>query len=274
MVNFYARWPQLWPSRKISDGETAPLNPLPKTMEESKPNDLSNEPQNSSNSKQQWTNSREFLLSCVAMSVGLGNVWRFPYTAYENGGGAFLLPYVIVLIFIGRPVYFLELTLGQFSSRGATTVWIEMLPLFRGIGFGQIIGCFYIATYYSSLIALAIFYFFASYTEVLPWTVCNPDIDIGEKQICRTTIDFKTSFLNASIKSNNTQSNLRFISPAEQYFRYEVLKAKSSIDDGIGTPDVRLVGCLFLCYVFLFLSMWKGITSSGKVNPNLIFNGK
>ena len=51
---------------------------------------------------------------------GLGNVWRFPFTAYENGGGAFLIPYICVLMLVGRPLYFMELALGQFSSAGET----------------------------------------------------------------------------------------------------------------------------------------------------------
>lgn len=49
-----------------------------------------------------WSNGLEFLMSCISMSVGLGNVWRFPFTAYENGGGAFLIPYIIVLFIIGK----------------------------------------------------------------------------------------------------------------------------------------------------------------------------
>lgn len=65
------------------------------------------------------------------MSVGLGNIWRFPYVAYENGGGAFLIPYLIVLAFIGRPLYFLEMILGQFSSSGCVKVW-SVVPFFKG----------------------------------------------------------------------------------------------------------------------------------------------
>ena len=69
--------------------------------------------------------------------VGLGNVWRFPYTAYENGGGAFLIPYLVVLIMIGRPLYFMELSLGQFSSSSNVKVW-NMVPAARGVGFAQV----------------------------------------------------------------------------------------------------------------------------------------
>lgn len=68
------------------------------------------------------------------MSVGLGNIWRFPYVAYANGGGAFLIPYLIVLFFIGRPLYFLEMILGQFSSEGSVKVW-AVVPLVKGTAF-------------------------------------------------------------------------------------------------------------------------------------------
>lgn len=65
------------------------------------------------------------------MSVGLGNVWRFPFTAYKNGGGTFLVPYLFVLFFIGKPLYYLEMALGQFSSYGQVKVW-KLSPIFKG----------------------------------------------------------------------------------------------------------------------------------------------
>lgn len=78
-----------------------------------------------------WANDWEFLMSCIAMSVGLGNVWRFPFVALENGGGAFLIPYLVVLFIIGRPIYYLEMLIGQFSSRGSVQVY-DMAPAMRG----------------------------------------------------------------------------------------------------------------------------------------------
>lgn len=78
-----------------------------------------------------WGNQLEFLMSCIAMSVGLGNVWRFPFTALENGGGAFLIPYLIVLFVVGKPIYYLEMLIGQFSSRGCAKVY-DLCPAMRG----------------------------------------------------------------------------------------------------------------------------------------------
>lgn len=86
---------------------------------------------NSEPKRDNWGNSIEFLMSCIAMSVGLGNVWRFPFTALENGGATFLLPYLVVLFIIGRPLYFLEMVIGQFSSRNSIDVY-DLSPIFRG----------------------------------------------------------------------------------------------------------------------------------------------
>lgn len=71
-------------------------------------------------------------MSCISMSVGLGNVWRFPFTAFENGGGAFLIPYIIVLFLVGKPLYYLEMICGQFTSRASVKVW-EVVPAFKGV---------------------------------------------------------------------------------------------------------------------------------------------
>uniref|UniRef100_A0A1B0CN47 Sodium-dependent nutrient amino acid transporter 1 n=1 Tax=Lutzomyia longipalpis TaxID=7200 RepID=A0A1B0CN47_LUTLO len=124
--------------------------------------------------RDRWGRDIEFLFSCIALSVGLGNVWRFPVIALENGGGAFVIPYLVVLICVGRPVYYLEMLVGQFSSRGAIRVF-DFSPLFRGIGYGQVLATGFVTTYYASIMGITLRYFFASLTtDELPWNKCKP----------------------------------------------------------------------------------------------------
>lgn len=206
--------------------------------------------------RQQWDNPIEFLLSCVSMSVGLGNVWRFPFTAFENGGGAFLIPYLIVLLMIGRPLYLLELSIGQFSSSGCVKIW-DLAPAFRGIGYGQSLATFIVCSYYCVLIGISCFYLFSSMQAVLPWTVCHPDL-AEAMTVCLPSSHNKSEL-------NITDENITVVASSEQYFRRGVLKEIPDISNGIGLPDPALTGCLVLCWLMIFITLRKGVSSSGKV---------
>ncbi|KAF5291488.1 hypothetical protein FQR65_LT01800 [Abscondita terminalis] len=205
----------------------------------------------------QWGNGLEFLMSCIAMSVGLGNVWRFPFTAYENGGGAFLIPYIIVLTVIGRPLYYMEMALGQFTSCGNVKSYSTLSPGLAGIGYGQLVGSICIASYYCLLMALTLFYLVNSFTSDLPWSNCDPDWEV-ENVIKNLTC------VSSSKKESTTQSNK--ISSSELWFTREVLKQKDQIEDGLGSPEWRLVLCLLVAWTITFLVSIKGVKSSGKVS--------
>ena len=65
--------------------------------------------------------------------------------------------------------------------------------------------------------------------------------------------------------SSTGDTNLTIISSAEQYFKRGVLKEDTDLTKGLGVPDLELALCLAACWVLLFLTMWKGVASSGKV---------
>ncbi|CAF5201181.1 unnamed protein product, partial [Rotaria magnacalcarata] len=114
----------------------------------------------------EWDRPIEFVLSLISNSVGLGNVWRFPYLAARSGGGAFLIPYFILYFLIGAPIYYLELALGQFSSRGPATAFI-LAKGWQGVGFAMIINSVLCMLYYNVVIAWALFYFISSFRKRL-----------------------------------------------------------------------------------------------------------
>ncbi|XP_063784701.1 sodium-dependent proline transporter isoform X1 [Pseudophryne corroboree] len=203
-----------------------------------------------------WSGKLDFLLSCIGYCVGLGNVWRFPYRAYTNGGGAFLIPYFIMLAICGIPLFFMELSLGQFSSLGPLAVF-KISPLFKGVGMGMLLIVALVAIYYNMIIAYVLFYLFASLTSSLPWEHCG---NWWNTELC---LDHHVIRASNSVVPINISTT---VSPSEEYWSRYVLHIQGS--SGIGDPGhIRwnLCLCLLLAWIIVYLCILKGVKSSGKV---------
>lgn len=112
--------------------------------------------------RESWSGQTAFLLAAIGSAVGLGNIWRFPGVAYSNGGGAFLVPYLLVLLAIGIPVLLLDYSLGH-KFRGSPPLALRRLtPKAEFLGWFQFMVCFVIFTYYAVVIAWAASYVYYS----------------------------------------------------------------------------------------------------------------
>ncbi|MDQ4137939.1 MAG: sodium-dependent transporter [Actinomycetota bacterium] len=114
--------------------------------------------------REQWTGQIGFILAAIGSAVGLGNIWRFPGVAYENGGGAFLIPYIVALITAGIPILFLDYAIGH-RFRGSAPLSFSRLAGRRlePLGWFQVAIAFVISLYYTAVIAWALSYFIFSF---------------------------------------------------------------------------------------------------------------
>nr|WLN44356.1 ORPHAN1 [Sinonovacula rivularis] len=212
-----------------------------------------------------WGSQIEFILTLVGFAVGLGNVWRFPYLCYKNGGGAFLVPYFISLFVMGIPLFYLELAFGQFASLGPLKIWI-INPAMKGLGYAMVIVSALIAIYYNVIIAVAIYYFFASMTSELPWSLCNID---WASCNCRDSTMNKTdpdpwNFSRPECAGRTDYNVSDAKSPSDEYFNRKVLQLTSGLGE-TGGMSWQLSLCLLACWTVVFLVLTKGVKSLGKV---------
>lgn len=105
--------------------------------------------------RENWTSRSGFIIAAVGSAVGLGNIWRFPYVAYENGGGAFLIPYLIALITAGLPLLFLDYATGHKSSNSPPKAYRALFKGGETLGWWQVCVCIVIGLYYASVLTWA-----------------------------------------------------------------------------------------------------------------------
>jgi len=113
--------------------------------------------------REEWTGQVGFIIAAIGSAVGLGNIWRFPGVAYENGGGAFLVPYLVALLTAGIPILFLDYAIGHRFRGSAPTAFRRLARWLEGLGWFQVMICFVIALYYTAVVAWAVSFFVFSF---------------------------------------------------------------------------------------------------------------
>lgn len=183
----------------------------------------------------------------MGFAVGYGNLWRFPYLTYKNGGAAFLIPYLISLFVIAVPLYTIETAYGQLVTCKLNKRYGVIKQKFWGVSMMHLFICFFTTIYYVTLMSWSFIYFFDSFKSPLPWTVSSGEEDNETTET--TTVD------------GEEQEKVLW---NKNYLTDEVLYLSDSITD-----TNQLVGavtlCMFISYVCLYFAVFKGLFSTGKV---------
>ncbi|XP_013200457.2 sodium-dependent proline transporter [Amyelois transitella] len=199
---------------------------------------------------EKWSNQREYLLSCLGYAVGIGNLWRFPYLCYRNGGGAFLIPYFLTLLICGIPLVYLETTLGQFASAGCISVF-NINPLFKGAGYAAVVLNVIAVIYFSSIMAYPVLYIYHSFSSPLPWQSCG---NSWNTERCSELTGHSTFF----------GSNSSISTPEDEFFHIRLLRQ---------SPDITHIGgivwpvfyCNVICWIIVYFCICNGVKSVGKI---------
>ena len=115
--------------------------------------------------RENWSGRTGFIIAAIGSAVGLGNIWRFPYVAYDNGGGAFMVPYLIALLTAGIPLLFLDYIIGHKYRTAAPRAYKKFSPSGQFVGWWQTLVSFVIAIYYAAVIVWAGSYMFFSFGQ-------------------------------------------------------------------------------------------------------------
>lgn len=152
-----------------------------------------------SNERENWGSRPGFILAAIGSAVGLGNVWRFPYEAYSNGGSAFLIPYIVAMLLIGVPLLIMEFSLGHLTQQAAPNAFKRVGSRWEFVGWWPIILSFVIVCYYAVVLAWCMNYLVYSFSGDLPWADNAKSFFFSEYLQSEKTVGFQLGSLRGSI---------------------------------------------------------------------------
>ena len=205
-----------------------------------------------------------FILAAIGSAIGLGSIWRFPYVAYENGGGAFLIPFLVALLTAGIPMLFLDYAMGHRFRGGAPLTFRRINKRMEWLGWFQVVICFIIACYYAVIIAWSGAYMFYSLRQ--EWGN-DPD-----------------AFFNHSFLQSQTELSTSFVPavaiPLAVIWIITIAVIALGVQNGVGAASkffVPLLAVLFCILVVrsLFLEgATEGLEVFFTADWSLLANGK
>ncbi|XP_074243595.1 sodium-dependent neutral amino acid transporter B(0)AT1 isoform X1 [Saimiri boliviensis] len=184
---------------------------------------------------QVWWTRRAALLPPWLLPVANSQLWRTRPVA-----GAFMIPFLILLVLEGIPLLHLEFAIGQRLRQGSVGVWSSIHPALKGVGVASMIVSFVVGLYYNTIIAWVMWYFFNSFQEPLPWSQCP----LKEN---------KTGYVDECARS----------SPVDYFWYRETLNISTSISDS-GSVQWWMLLCLACAWSVLYMCTIRGIETTGK----------
>lgn len=158
-----------------------------------------------------------------------------------HGGGGFLIPYMIMLLLEGIPLFYMELAIGQKMRLGSIGAWSAISPYLGGVGLASVVTSLYLCLYYNVINAWSFWYLFHSFQSTLPWAECPLNSNLtGPVEECERA------------------------TPTQYFFYRETLDISSSIDDNGGVHMGQAL-CLLLAWMIVYLFIVRGVKSTGKV---------
>uniref|UniRef100_A0A7I4Z6R6 Sodium:neurotransmitter symporter domain containing protein n=1 Tax=Haemonchus contortus TaxID=6289 RepID=A0A7I4Z6R6_HAECO len=198
-----------------------------------------------------WGSQLHFILTCISFAVGLGNLWRFPAIAYENGGAVFIIPYVICSVLVGLPCLYLEFLIGQLTQSGPSKAFRYFMPALQGVGWAMSIVSVLIGIYYNVVVAWCLLYIFDVITlQSGKWTSCN---NFWNSKKCYDGCFSPTCRINSTLA-------------AQEFFHYRLFIKNADGVEREGVFNWEIFIALSISWLIVCLSLIKGVSVIGKIS--------